>query len=131
MIKHVLLMAVLSVLDRVAAKLQGLMAAQPEGWQELYASYRRQIDSCMTELVNLAQEDLALSDVDDSILRAVFEQYRARIANHQAEFPVSAIVLDDPAYVTSFGEVHKAFLGFKAVMADLVERYEIAPQLVS
>lgn len=131
MIKHVLLMAVLTEMDRLAAKLQGLVETKPEEWQELYASYRRQIGLCMTELVNLAREDLALKESDDSKLRAALEQYRTRIARHQTVFPVSAIALDDPAYVMSFGQVHEAFAAFKVVMADLVDRYEVAPQLMS
>lgn len=131
MIKHVLLKAVLTEMDRVAAKLQGLVQDKPDEWQELYASYRRQIGLCITEMVKLAQDDLAMSDEDDARLRSVFDAYRESIAAHQARFPVEAIALDDPGYVLSFGRVHDAFGSFKRVMTDLAERYDVAPELVT
>ena len=131
MIKHVLLQAVLTEMDRLAAKLQGLVRDRPDDWEELYASYRRQVGLCITEMVKLAQDDLAMSSEDDSRLRAVFDAYRESIATHQATFPVEAISFDDPAYVMSFGRVHDTFSSFKRVMTDVVERYEVAPELIT
>lgn len=121
MIKHVLLVAVLEEMERLERQLETLFTTRPEDWQEIYTSTRRQVGLCITELVKLAKDDLAMTEDDGRRLREVFEAYRARIAEHQKRWPVEAIDLADPLCVESFRGLRKTSTEFKAVMRGLID----------
>ncbi|KPF93285.1 hypothetical protein IP81_03390 [Novosphingobium sp. AAP83] len=131
MIKHLLLIAVLEEMVRLASKVRQVGDLRHEGWEEDYGSYRRQLGLCLTEMVKLAQDDLEMRAEDAQVLQTTFEACRARIARHQVQFPLEAIVFDDPAYITSLNQVDAGFQDFKAMMLDLVERYEVEAELVT
>lgn len=128
MVKHVLLMAVLDEMERLAQKLKALTDVQPDGWRELYTSYRRQLGLCVTEIVKLAQSDLVMSKADSSGLEAEMDECIASLAAHQSQYPIEGLVLDDPAYLMSFAQLHEAFHGFKAMMIDLIDTYLVEPE---
>jgi hypothetical protein len=125
MSQHYLLVAVLDEMDRLTSKLRGIVEAQPEDWKEGYTSYRRQLGLSITEMVKLAKHDLGMSREDAGTLKAEFEACRAAIARHQEAYPMEDIVLSAPGFIESFNRVDACFLGFRATMQRLIERYEV------
>lgn len=131
MIKHLLLVAVLDEMDRIASRLRQVANMQSEDWKENYGSYRRQLGLCLTEMVNLAQDDLGMRYEDQQVLQTTFDACRAKIARHQAKFPLEALILQDPEYIASLNLVDGCFQDFKSTMLDLIERYQVEAELVS
>lgn len=125
MSQHIVLTAVLKELDRLALELRSIVEDQPEDWKKSYASYRRQLGLCITEMVNLANHDLGLNKRDARVLKATVEVCRAKLARHQEQHPIETLVLDGPDFMASFNRVHDCFIEFKTVMQDLIERYEV------
>lgn len=125
MSQHFVLVAVLKELDRLALEMTSIVQNSPEDWKESYASYRRQLGLCITEMVNLAKHDLGMSRQDSRVLKATVEVCRAKIARHQSLYPIDKIVLEAPDFLESFNRAHGGFIDFKAVMQDLIERYQV------
>lgn len=125
MSQHILLVAVLNEMDRLASELRSIVEFPPQDWKESYAAYRRQLGLCITEMVNLAKHDLGMSKQDSRVLKATVEVCRAKIARHQAVYPIEKIALDAPEFMSSFNRVNDCFIEFKSMMQDLIERYEV------
>jgi hypothetical protein len=125
MIKHVLLIAVLEEMERLEIKLGVLFDKRPEDWEEIYIATRRQIRLCMGELVNLARDDLELSEADAQHLGEVFASFHDQYAGHVARWPIESIDLADPVCVEAFHALREASGRFKSVLYGLVDRYHI------
>lgn len=125
MSQHILLVAVLKEMNRLAIELKSIVEVPPQDWEESYAAYRRQLGLCITEMVNLAKHDLGMRKQDSRVLKATVEVWRAKIAQHQANYPIEKIVLDAPEFRSSFNRVYDCFTELKSIMQDLVERYEV------
>jgi hypothetical protein len=125
MSQHCVLVVVLKELDRLSLELRSIVEHQPEDWKKSYASYRRQLGLCITEMVNLVNHDLGLSRRDARVLKATVEVCRAKLSRHQEQHPIDSLVLDGPDFMASFDRVHDCFIEFKTVMLDLIERYEV------
>lgn len=128
MSQHYVLVAVLSEMERVAGRLRNIVETRPEDWKEDYSSYRRQLGLCLTEMVNLAQQDLGMRKEDARVLRTTFDSCRAKVARHQARYPIESLELHQDEFITSFNQIDAGFLEFKGVMLDLVERYQVEPE---
>ena len=125
MSQHYLIVAVLQEMDRIGLALQNIVETQPEDWKEGYASYRRQLGLSITELVNLARQDLGLSKKDGRFLNVALETSCAAIARHQEAHPLDDLSSITPEFVESFNQTNDCCVGFRSAMQLLVERYEV------
>lgn len=121
--KHFLLTAVLVEMERLEQALEGVFDQPPEDWREIYASTRRQISLCITEMVALAQDELAMSSVDNRSLQEAASSFSARVKQHQQDWPLDIIDPDDPHCKKSFWEIRNASTAFKALMYAIIDRY--------
>jgi hypothetical protein len=128
MSQHYVLVAVLEEMERVAGRLRSIVETRPADWKEDYSSYRRQLGLCLTEMVNLARQDLGMRKEDARVLRTTFDFCRAKVARHQAQYPIESLLLHHDAFIASFNQIDAGFLEFKDVMLDLVERYQVEPE---
>ncbi|MCX7285948.1 MAG: hypothetical protein NTX28_18245 [Novosphingobium sp.] len=131
MSRHYLLVAVLDEMDRVASKLRHIVEDRPEDWEDDYATYRRQLGLCFTEMVKLAENDLGMRKEDARVLRTTFDFCRAKLARHQARYPIESLVLHEREFIESFNQIHAGFLEFKSMMLELVERYQMEPEEIT
>lgn len=78
------------------ADLSRLTATRPSDWRKRYVGLRRTANECLGRMA--AYADLA---GDEPAVRPLVIQLVHLVSLHQAEWPVVAIDLDDPAYVSS------------------------------
>lgn len=126
MIKHILLNAVLDEMERLETRLVDVFEEKPAGWHETYASWRRQIILCVTEMFKLVQDDLTMADSDEQTLRAATETFCRRVEQHQRDWPVAQIDPDNPRCALSFHEVRHASTGFKTRLRGIIDVYRMA-----
>jgi len=84
------------VLKVCFADLARLSASRPADWRKQYLALRRTASECLGRMARHAD----LVD-DEATIRPLVVQLVHLVSLHQAEWPVVAIDLDDPAYTSS------------------------------
>lgn len=125
MIKHILLNAVLDEMERLETRLVDVFEERPAGWHETYASLRRQITLCVAEMFKLVQDDLTMADNDEQALRAATETFCGRVEQHQRDWPMEQVDLDNPRCARPFHDVRHASTGFKTRMRSIIDVYRM------
>lgn len=109
----------LTALERLHQQLGSATQKEEEGWKQNYLRLRRELQEQIARLAQVDCVALGMTEEDNRIYREAFNRFRSATAMHQANWPVVAIVADDPEYRVSVEGVRAATENFVQVMRRL------------